>query len=38
MVTAASLAESVTRAFTASAARMVAPGFSPSLVGDWLAA
>ena len=38
MVTAASLAERVTRALTASAARMVAPGFRLSLVGAWLAA
>jgi hypothetical protein len=38
MVTAASLADWVTSAFTASVVLIVAPGFRPNLVGAWLAA
>jgi hypothetical protein len=38
MTAAASLAEWVTSALMASDVLMVAPGFSPSLVGAWLAA
>lgn len=38
MVTAASLADCVTSALTASLTLMVAPGLRPSLVGAWLAA